>query len=113
VRGAKVILSSRSAVTWRDADLRALPDLRMIATCSVGTDSIDLGTARALGIVVSNQPGVNAPFVAEHMFGLMFAVAKQAADQTAALKSGRSQASRGFLWSAVLASSKTISTMSR
>ena len=61
----------------------------MIATCSVGTDAIDLDAARAHGIVVSNQPGVNAPFVAEHMFGLMFAVAKQAAVQTAALKRGR------------------------
>jgi D-3-phosphoglycerate dehydrogenase len=89
VRDAEVILSSRSSVTWRESDLRALPQLRMIATCSVGTDAIDLVTARELGIVVSNQPGVNAPFVAEHMFGLMFAVAKQAAVQTAALKAGR------------------------
>ena len=89
VRDADVILNSRSAVTWRDAEMRALPRLRMLATCSVGTDAIDLDAARELGIVVSNQPGVNAPFVAEHMFGLMFAVAKQAAVQTAALKAGR------------------------
>ena len=91
VEGAHVILNSRSALTWREADFQRLPALRMIATCSVGTDSIDLDAARARGIVVSNQPGVNAPFVAEHMFGLMFAVAKQAATQTAALKSGRWQ----------------------
>ena len=89
VRDADVILNSRSAVTWRDAEMRALPRLRMLATCSVGTDAIDLDSARELGIVVSNQPGANAPFVAEHMFGLMFAVAKQAAVQTAALKAGR------------------------
>lgn len=89
VREARAILNSRSAVKWLRGDLRALPNLKMIATCSVGTDAIDLVTAKELGIVVSNQPGVNAPFVAEHMFGLMFAVAKQAADQTAALKAGR------------------------
>ena len=89
VRDAKAILSSRSSVTWREAELRALPNLGLIATCSVGTDAIDLVTAKELGIIVSNQPGVNAPFVAEHMFGLMFAVAKQAADQTIALKEGR------------------------
>ena len=88
VKDAQVILSSRSSVTWREHDLAELPVLEMIATCSVGTDSIDLDAARARGIVVSNQPGVNAPFVAEHMFGLMFAVAKQAASQTAALKAG-------------------------
>lgn len=84
-----VILNSRSSVTWRESAFSQLPRLRMIATCSVGTDAIDLDAARERGIVVSNQPGVNAPFVAEHMFGLMFAVAKQAAVQTAALKAGR------------------------
>jgi D-3-phosphoglycerate dehydrogenase len=89
VRDAEVILNSRSSVTWRESDFDRLPKLRMIATCSVGTDAIDLDAARERGIVVSNQPGVNAPFVAEHMFGLMFAVAKQAAVQTAALKQGR------------------------
>jgi D-3-phosphoglycerate dehydrogenase len=88
VRGAQVILNSRSAVTWREADFAQLPDLKLIATCSVGLDAIDVPAAKARGIVVSNQPGVNAPFVAEHMFGLMFAVAKQAYVQTAALKRG-------------------------
>ncbi len=89
VRDADVILNSRSAITWRESDFAQLPKLRLIATCSVGTDAIDLEAARERDIVVSNQPGVNAPFVAEHMFGLMFAVAKQAAVQTAALKEGR------------------------
>jgi len=89
VRDADVILNSRSALTWRAAEIAELAKLKLIATCSVGTDAIDLDAARARGIVVSNQPGVNAPFVAEHMFGLMFAVAKQAAVQTAALKQGR------------------------
>lgn len=89
VRDAEVILNSRSAITWREPDFAELPRLGLIATCSVGTDAIDLDAAKARGIVVSNQPGVNAPFVAEHMFGLMFAVAKQAAVQTAALKAGR------------------------
>ena len=88
VRGAQVVLNSRSAVTWREADFAQLPDLKMIATCSVGLDAIDVAAAKQRGIVISNQPGVNAPFVAEHMFGLMFAVAKQAYVQTAALKRG-------------------------
>jgi len=89
VRDARVILNSRSALTWREADFAQLATLGLIATCSVGTDAIDLEAARERGIVVSNQPGVNAPFVAEHMFGLMFAVAKQAAAQTAALRLGQ------------------------
>ncbi len=96
-RDATVILNSRSPVTWRADDFAQLPKLRMIATCSVGTDSIDLDAARARDIVVSNQPGVNAPFVAEHMFGLMFAVAKQAASQTVALKAGLWQQSANMM----------------
>ena len=86
---ATIIINSRGAVTWREADLRALPKLKMIATCSIGTDMIDLAVAKELGVVVSNQPGRTAPAVAEHMFGLMFAVAKRAAFQTAELKAGR------------------------
>jgi D-3-phosphoglycerate dehydrogenase len=61
----------------------------MIATCSIGTDMIDLDVARELGVVVSNQPGRTAAVVAEHMFALMFAVAKRAAFQTAEIKAGR------------------------
>ena len=97
VRDAQIILSSRSAVTWGQKDFDRLPKLKMIATCSVGLDSIDLRAAKAHGIVVSNQPGVNAPFVAEHMFGLMFAVAKNAVEQTNALRAGRWSATTNVL----------------
>jgi len=89
IRDAQVIINSRGIVTWRERELRTLPELRMITTCSIGTDMIDLEVAKELGIVVSNQPGRTAPVVAEHMFGLMFALAKRAAFQTAAMKAGR------------------------
>ncbi len=88
-KNAEIIINSRGAVTWRAAELRSLPKLRMITTCSIGTDMIDLDVAKELGVVVSNQPGRTAPAVAEHMFGLMFAVAKRAAFQTAEVKAGR------------------------
>lgn len=81
-QGFQVVINSRGSVTWREEELRALPDLKMITTCSIGTDMIDLGVAAELGIVVSNQPGRTAPVVAEHMLGLLFAVAKRAAFQT-------------------------------
>ena len=88
-RGFQVVINSRGAVTWREPELRALPDLKMITTCSIGTDMIDLDAARDLGIVVSNQPGRTAPVVAEHMLGLLFAVAKRAAFQTAEVREHR------------------------
>ncbi|MEW6754555.1 MAG: 2-hydroxyacid dehydrogenase [Candidatus Latescibacterota bacterium] len=88
-RGAQVIINSRGIVTWREAELRQLAELRLIATCSIGTDMIDLKAARELGVVVSNQPGRTAPVVAEHVVGLMFALAKRAAFYTAEVKAGR------------------------
>ena len=87
-QGAQVIINTRGVVTWRE-ELRQLPDLKMITTCSIGTDMIDLEIARELGSVVSNQPGRTAPVGAEHMFGLMFALSKRAYFQTAELVAGR------------------------
>lgn len=89
VRDAQVIINSRGAVTWRGDDLRTLDKLRLIVVCAIGTDSIDLQTATEMGVAVSNQPGRTAGVVAEHIFGLMFAVAKRAAYQTIELKAGR------------------------
>ena len=87
--GAHVIMNTRGAVKWHRDALEQLPDLRLIATCSIGTDMVDLEAARERGVVVCNQPGKIAPYVAEHIIGLMFAVAKRAAYQTAELKAGR------------------------
>ena len=86
--GAQIIINSRGVVTWRE-EMRRLPALKMIATCSIGTDMIDLAIAKECGIVVSNQPGRTAPVVAEHILGLMFALSKRAYFQTAELKAGR------------------------
>ena len=88
-RDAHVIINTRGAVKWPAEALQALPNLRMIATCSIGVDMIDIEVARERGIVVSNQPGRTAPVVAEHVIGLMFAAAKRAAFQTIELKAGR------------------------
>ncbi|MFC1525299.1 2-hydroxyacid dehydrogenase [Candidatus Latescibacterota bacterium] len=88
-RRARIIINSRGTVTWREAEMRSLPELRMITTCSIGTDMIDLAAARELEIVVSNQPGRTASVVAEHMLGLLYAVAKRAAFQTAEIRASR------------------------
>src|ERR1051326_3803562 len=56
-READVIINSRGMVRWPGEALRALPKLKLISTCSIGTDNIDLVTARERGVVISNQPG--------------------------------------------------------
>ena len=88
VQDAEVIMNTRGAVTWGEAEFSRLPKLKMITTCSIGTDMFDLDVAKARGIAICNQPGRTAPVVAEHIFGLMFAVAKRAAYFTAAMKNG-------------------------
>jgi len=87
-KGADVIMNTRGALTWREEELSRLPKLKLIATCSIGTDMIDLEAARRHGVAVCNQPGRTAPVVAEHVFGLMFAVAKRAAFLTSETKAG-------------------------
>ncbi len=88
-KDADVIMNTRGAVSWREEELSRLPKLKLIATCSIGTDMIDLEAARKHGITVCNQPGRTAPVVAEHMFGLMFAAAKRACFLTAGMKAGQ------------------------
>ena len=88
-KDAEVLINSRGLVTWPSDVLRQLPKLRLIATCSIGTDMIDLVAANKLGILVSNQPGRTAPVVAEHAFGLMFALAKRTTYFTEEMRCGR------------------------
>lgn len=88
-QGATILINSRGAVKWPGQLLRRLPGLRMISTCGIGSDAIDLAAARDLGIVVSNIPGQTAALVAEHALALMLAVARRLAFHTDALKHGR------------------------
>ncbi len=88
-KGATILLNSRGAIRWPGDVLRQLPDLKFITVFGIGTDSIDLATAKELGITVSNIPGKTAPVVAEHAFGLMLAAAKRVVFQTGELREGR------------------------
>ncbi|MSQ96236.1 MAG: hypothetical protein EXR98_17020 [Gemmataceae bacterium] len=86
--GATCIINSRGAVKWPGHLLRQLPMLRMLTVCGVGTDPIDTATAKELGIVVCNVPGLTAPIVAEHALTLMLATARRVCFQTTQLRKG-------------------------
>jgi phosphoglycerate dehydrogenase-like enzyme len=88
-KDAEIIINTRGVVTWGAEDFKQLPNLKMITSCSIGTDMFDLKAAKEQGIIICNQPGRTAPVVAEHMFGLMFAAAKRAAFMTAGMKAGK------------------------
>lgn len=56
--------------------MERLPNLEIIANSGVGVDSIDLPTAKAKNIAVTNTPGVLEDSVAELAVGLMLALAR-------------------------------------
>jgi lactate dehydrogenase-like 2-hydroxyacid dehydrogenase len=63
------------------ATVAALPEsVRVIATYSVGTDHIDLATARARGIVVTNTPDVLTDATADIALLLLLGAARRAAE---------------------------------
>src|SRR5437879_6600388 len=88
VQGAVCLINSRGAVKWPGHLFRQLPELRMITVCGIGTDPIDLATAKELGIIVCNIPGLTAPIVAEHALALMLAAARRICFQTTQLRKG-------------------------
>jgi len=89
VKDAEIIMNTRGSVKWGEAEFSQMPNLKMITTCSIGTDMIDLESAKKHGVTICNQPGRTAPVVAEHMFGLMFAISKRAAYFTREMRAGK------------------------
>jgi D-3-phosphoglycerate dehydrogenase / 2-oxoglutarate reductase len=55
------------------ADLARMPDLRVIATASTGTDHIDVAAAEARGVAVRNVSGYCTEEVADHALALLVA----------------------------------------
>lgn len=70
------------------AEMKALPNLRVVAVHGVGYDPVDVETASRLGIAVTNTPGTNERSVAEHAVGMMFALCKQSIRADAAVRRG-------------------------
>ncbi|SNS95316.1 Lactate dehydrogenase [Noviherbaspirillum humi] len=75
--GAEFTGMVTSAVVGADGALmRSLPSLKVISSFGVGYDSIDIDTARALGIHVSNTPDVLNDCVADLAMGLLIDAAR-------------------------------------
>ena len=70
--GAQIAILNK--VPMREATLRQLPDLKLIAVAATGTDVIDKAAAKAQGITVVNIRNYAFNTVPEHVVGLMFAL---------------------------------------
>ncbi|MGD0689085.1 MAG: NAD(P)-dependent oxidoreductase [Candidatus Bathyarchaeia archaeon] len=79
VRGTKV----SSSTIERDVELE------LIVRAGAGTENIDLETASARGVYVTNCPDKNSAAVAELTLGLLIAVDRRIPDQSIALKERR------------------------
>jgi phosphoglycerate dehydrogenase-like enzyme len=53
------------------------PDLRLVARCGVGTDSVDMRAAAEAGVIATNTPGAMSEAVADFAFGMMLCVARR------------------------------------
>ena len=71
------------------AALALVPKARVIALHTSGTDNVDLATATARGIAVTNCKGVNAEQCAEFSIGLMLAITRQIRRGDIAIRAGR------------------------
>jgi glyoxylate reductase len=60
-----------------DGVLDLLPDLRLVASFSVGYDAIDLAACRVRGVAVTNTPGVLDAATADLAFGLLLAARRR------------------------------------
>lgn len=88
VADAEIVINSRNSLKWPASTLESCPQLRMMTTCSIGVDAIDLEAASRLGIAVCNVPGRTATVVAEHALALMLGAARRLPLTTAKVKSG-------------------------
>lgn len=63
--------------------------VKILANYAVGFDNVDLETAKKMGIMVSNTPGVLTDTVAEHTFALMLAIAHRVAEADRFARAGK------------------------
>jgi D-3-phosphoglycerate dehydrogenase len=73
-RGAAAVLTGDSVVSA--AAIARLPDLRIVATCTVGVDHIDLDAARSAGVWVCNVPDAATEEVAVHAMAMLLALVR-------------------------------------
>jgi glyoxylate reductase len=69
--------------------LAASPALRVVSSCSVGVDHVDLAAATARGIPVGHTPGVLTETTADLAFALLLAAARRVGEGDRFVREGR------------------------
>nr|WP_240148653.1 phosphoglycerate dehydrogenase [Diaminobutyricibacter tongyongensis] len=84
---ADAVIAGTHPVTAEMID--AAPFLRVIARTGVGYDNVDVDAASRHGVAVCVTPGANRQAVAEHVFALMLAAARDVPDNIAEVTTGK------------------------
>jgi len=88
---------------FRRRDIDLAPNLRIIARHGAGYDTVDVDAATERGIPVTIAGGANAGSVAEHVFALLFAVARNVTAADHAVREGGWTTARAVLTGVELA----------
>jgi D-3-phosphoglycerate dehydrogenase len=75
----------------------ACPQLKIVARCGVGIDSVDLEAATQAGVVITNTPGAMTEAVGDYTIGLMLGIARRIAEADALVRAGGWGEFRGTL----------------
>lgn len=84
--GVVALLTDRLDAAFFD---RAGPGLRVVANLAVGYDNVDIPTAEARGVVVTNTPDVLTDSTADLTLALLLAVERRLLEADAFMRSGR------------------------
>lgn len=84
--GAEIVLTNKTVLDA--AALAQLPALRLIAVLATGYNVVDIGAARAHGIVVSNVPEYGSDDVAQHTLALILELCHRVGDHARAARAG-------------------------
>lgn len=87
LKGATICITNK--VPLREATLKQLPDLKLIAVAATGTDVIDKAYTSANGIVVSNIRNYAFNTLPEHVFALLFALRRNLVNYYNSVRQGR------------------------
>lgn len=85
----KAILSCPGPVAVGKKMIEALPNLEIIAQNGVGYDNIDLETAKAHAVAVTNTPGVLTDDTADTALSLMLAVSRRIVEGDMFIRTGK------------------------
>ena len=87
LNGATICITNK--VPLREATLKQLPGLKLIAVAATGTDVIDKAYTSGNGIVVSNIRNYAFNTLPEHVFALLFALRRNLVNYYNSVRQGR------------------------